>query len=222
MTFAPKMFLVQLLRKPKILDFFPKNQIGGTGRTSARVSMKRKKEVKLTTPDLVILALLSERPMHGYEINQQLGYRNASDWVEISKPQIYYSLEKLVNGNVIAPASDPDSTQGPDRQKFKVTRIGREKLVEALKDSKWSQQRPPTPFQTWMALSPNLNRANRRKMIDLRIAYVSVQITEERETLKTILSDSGPMVKVASQMVDLCIRQYEVELAWLAEIKSQN
>jgi len=47
-----------------------------------RKAVKRKKQVagdqprgnetRLTTPDLVILSLLAERPMHGYEVNATL------------------------------------------------------------------------------------------------------------------------------------------------------
>jgi len=34
--------------------------------------MKIKSSEKLTTPDLVLLSLLAERPMHGYEANALL------------------------------------------------------------------------------------------------------------------------------------------------------
>ncbi len=102
--------------------------------------------VKPTTPDLVILALLSERPMHGYEIIQELNYRDAKDWVEISKPQIYYSLEKLHRNKFIALASDQEAPSGPDRQTFKITTLGKTSLNERLKSVTWTNQRPPTPF----------------------------------------------------------------------------
>ena len=55
----------------------------------------REASATLTTPDLVILSLLAERPMHGYEVNVELERRQARDWVAISRPQIYYSLAKL-------------------------------------------------------------------------------------------------------------------------------
>ena len=55
----------------------------------------------VTTPDLVILSLLAERPMHGYEVNAELERRQARDWVAISRPQIYYSLEKLTRQGLL-------------------------------------------------------------------------------------------------------------------------
>ena len=51
-----------------------------------------KRKLGLTTPDLVLLSLLAERPMHGYQANLELERREIRDWAGISRPQIYYSL----------------------------------------------------------------------------------------------------------------------------------
>ena len=56
---------------------------------------KRKRKLDLTTADLVVLSLFSERPMHGYEANLELERREIRDWAGISRPQVYYSLDKL-------------------------------------------------------------------------------------------------------------------------------
>ncbi len=60
-------------------------------RRGARAARK----LALTTPDLVLLSLLAERPMHGYQANLELERREIRDWAGISRPQVYYSLEKL-------------------------------------------------------------------------------------------------------------------------------
>ena len=65
--------------------------------------MATKKQTKtrrpvLTIPDLVVLGLLSEGPMHGYEIVAELERREVKDWAGISRPQVYYSLDKLAKG----------------------------------------------------------------------------------------------------------------------------
>jgi DNA-binding PadR family transcriptional regulator len=48
-----------------------------------------------TTPDLVLLSLLVEQPVTGYQANLELERRNIHDWAGISRPQVYYSLGKL-------------------------------------------------------------------------------------------------------------------------------
>ena len=59
----------------------------------------RKRE--LTTPDLVLLSLLAERPMHGYQANAELERREVRDWAGISRPQVYYSIEKLGRSGLV-------------------------------------------------------------------------------------------------------------------------
>ena len=63
--------------------------------------MRNGKLAKWTTPDLVILSLLAERGMHGYEVNLELERRCVRDWAGISRPQVYYSLEKLAAAGLI-------------------------------------------------------------------------------------------------------------------------
>src|SRR5436853_184716 len=62
---------------------------------------RRARRVELTTPDLVLLSLLAERPMHGYQANLELERREIRDWANVSRPQVYYSLEKLARGGLI-------------------------------------------------------------------------------------------------------------------------
>jgi Fe2+ or Zn2+ uptake regulation protein len=57
--------------------------------------MKALSSEKLTIPDLVLLSLLAERPMHGYQVNALLEFRKVRDWAGVSRPQVYYSLDKL-------------------------------------------------------------------------------------------------------------------------------
>ena len=54
--------------------------------------MTKKAKTELTTPDLVLLSLLAERPMHGYQANAELVRREIKDWAGISRPQVLYRL----------------------------------------------------------------------------------------------------------------------------------
>src|SRR2546428_14003016 len=88
---------------------------GGTGAAREKLVMI-KDRATVTTPDLVILSLLAERPMHGYEVNAELERRQARDWVAISRPQIYYSLEKLARGGLLNELEDSGPALGADRR----------------------------------------------------------------------------------------------------------
>ncbi|HTS88521.1 MAG TPA: PadR family transcriptional regulator [Gemmatimonadales bacterium] len=174
----------------------------------------------LTLPDLVVLCLLAERPMHGYELNQELERREVRDWAGISRPQVYYSLRKLAKGGRVVTARQEGERQGPERQVWRLSRAGHRELVKALGREEWVVQRPPPPFLTWLALSPFAHPADRVRLVQRRRSYLEEQLARERATLEAILADTGPMVRVASLMVRLVIRQWEVELEWLSEVES--
>ncbi|HXW98003.1 MAG TPA: PadR family transcriptional regulator [Gemmatimonadales bacterium] len=172
----------------------------------------------LTLPDLVVLSLLAERPMHGYELNQELERREVRDWAGISRPQVYYSLKKLARSGHLAKALPAGGSAGPERQVWRISAAGRRGLAQALAREEWAVQRPPPPFLTWMALSPFADPADRSRLLRRRRAFLEEQIAKERTTLEAILRDSGPMVAPAAQIVRLAIRQWEIELEWLAEV----
>jgi DNA-binding PadR family transcriptional regulator len=177
---------------------------------------------ELTLPDLVVLSLLSERPMHGYELNLELERREVRDWAGISRPQVYYSLKKLARSGHLARVTEgKGSGSGPERQVYRLSPSGRRALSRALAREEWATQRPPPPFLTWMALSAYAEPADRLRLIRRRRAFLEEQLAKERATLDAILADTGPMVASAAQIVRLVIRQWEAEVEWLDEIEGE-
>ena len=175
----------------------------------------------LTLPDLVVLSLLRERPMHGYELNQELERREARDWAGISRPQVYYSLKKLAASGHLNRA-EGESLAGPERQVFRLSAAGRRALSAALAREEWAIQRPAPPFLTWLILSSNAQPEDRLRLIRRRREYLEEQLARERKTLGEILADTGVMVVAAAHVVRLVIRQWEVELEWLAEVEKSE
>src|SRR5215468_4140650 len=86
----------------------------------------------LTVPDLVVLSLLAERPMHGYEVVAELERRQVHDWANVSRPQVYYSLEKLQRLGLLRLAADEEPAAGPERRVLTTTPAGRARLADAL------------------------------------------------------------------------------------------
>ena len=80
--------------------------------------MRNGKRSGLTTPDLVILSLLAERGMYGYQVNLELERRCVRDWAAISRPQIYYSLEKLAAAGLIRAGDSDEPSAGLERRVF--------------------------------------------------------------------------------------------------------
>src|SRR5271168_2430286 len=102
---------------------------------------EKRAEIKPTTPDLVLLSLLAERPMHGYQANAELERRQIRDWAGVSRPQVYYSLDKLARLGMIRDATNRGPAGGPERSVFATSAKGRAALAEALDRDEWAVQR---------------------------------------------------------------------------------
>lgn len=176
---------------------------------------------RLTVADLVVLALLHERPMHGYAASAELEYREARDWAGISRPQVYYSLKKLAEQGDVAPAGEggDDPAAGPERRVYAPTEKGREALAAALERADWAEQRPPPAFLTWMALAHHARPGAIARQVRRRRAFLEREAARERETLASFGDGGGPAHTAARLMVDLTVRQFEAELAWLGEVE---
>ena len=60
----------------------------------------------LTTADVVVLSLLTERAMHGYDLISEYERQEVVDWASVSKAQVYYALQKLERLGLIEASAD--------------------------------------------------------------------------------------------------------------------
>ena len=175
-------------------------------------------QTRLTIPDLVILSLLAERPMHGYEVNATLEDRNIRDWAPVSRPQIYYSLDKLTKLRLIRITSHDSPTAGPERRVLQTTALGRERLADALEAKKWIHQKVHDPFLIWLALSWQARPRIFRKQLNSRKKFLEERLVEERATLDDVMAEVGHPYHEAVWMLELTIERLNNELRWVERI----
>ncbi len=194
----------------------------------------------LTTPDLVLLSLLAERPLHGYEANLELERRQVNDWAGISRPQVYYSLEKLALAGFVravpfrpppsrpsrgSPQTPPRSpsvstsrptlSAGPQRHTFATTAQGRRALRAALDREAWTTQRDRPPFLTWLALSWQTLPPTFQRQLRRRRNFLHRELAREQATLRAVRKEVGHFHHEAVWMLSLVIAQFNTELRWL-------
>ena len=183
--------------------------------------MRKGSGLKLTTPDLVLLSLLAERPMHGYQANAELERREIRDWAGISRPQVYYSLEKLERAGLIRLQATDEPAAGPERNSFETTVKGRAALAEALERKDWTTQRERPAFLTWLALSWQASPQTVWKQLRKRGEYLKREIAREQKTRTSILAEVGHPYHEAVWMVSLMIEQFRTELHWLKRVNQE-
>jgi DNA-binding PadR family transcriptional regulator len=175
----------------------------------------------LTTPDLVLLSLLAERPMHGYEANLELERRQVRDWAGISRPQVYYSLEKLAGLGFIRAANSDEPLAGPERSVFATSARGRAALADALENEEWTAQRERPPFLTWMALSWQARPGIFARQLQQREKFLEKELAREEVTLREVRAEVGHRFHEAVWMLSLAIEQIRTELRWARKLSRE-
>jgi len=183
--------------------------------------MAAAKKRELTVPDLVLLSLLAERPMHGYQANLELERRQVQDWAGISRPQVYYSLEKLERLGMIREAGDPKAALGPERRVLATTLKGRRALALALEREEWTTQRDRPPFLTWMALSWQARPTVVRRQLKRRKQFLQQELASEEQTLSAVKKEVGHRFHEAVWMIGLLTEQFRTELRWLSKVERE-
>lgn len=185
--------------------------------------MKTVSREKLTTPDLVLLSLLAERPMYGYQVNAVLEERKVRDWAGVSRPQIYYSLDKLAAlGLLEAHESPNESPAGPERRLFATTDEGRQGLANALERDDWTEQTERPAFLTWLALSWQCRAGVFGRQVKRRRDFLAHTLRCRQATLQDVLNEVGHPYHEAVWMLSLTIEQIKIELAWLEQVERES
>lgn len=97
-------------------------------------------ETTLTDAELVILSLINEQPMHGYQVEQEITDRNMRTWTDLSTSSIYYVLQRLEKKGFIEKTADQESQKGVPRRVYQITTDGKrawkESTLQALSKPK--------------------------------------------------------------------------------------
>jgi len=156
--------------------------------------------------------------MHGYEANLELERREIRDWACISRPQVYYSLEKLQGLGLLRARKDKEPAAGPERNVLTATANGREALAGALEREDWTTQRERPPFLTWIALSWLARPGVFKTQIQRRRKFLESELAREKEVLRSVLQEVGHPYHEAVWMLKLTLEQFKTELAWLDKV----
>ncbi len=157
--------------------------------------------------------------MHGYELNKLLEARDVADWAAVSRPQVYYSLRKLADGGHLRSVESAETALGPERVVYKPTVKAAKSLKKALAEPEWMEQRPPSPFVTWVSLALLAPAETVTQQLDRRMRFLEKEIDREEETLRALLSEDGRDAAVARALIEFAIVQFRAEAATINALR---
>jgi DNA-binding PadR family transcriptional regulator len=111
----------------------------------------------MTKNDLVVLGLLKEQPMYGYQIKHQIELRKLDQWAQVSLASIYYTLNRLEEKDCIS-AHHEKVGKMPERIVYRLTPKGEKRLSRLVEKALVSDQIPDTDFAVGIAFMYGLEK----------------------------------------------------------------
>ncbi|MGD2040074.1 MAG: DUF4388 domain-containing protein [Anaerolineae bacterium] len=168
-----------------------------------------------TKIDLLLLGLLLDRPMHGYELYQQIQSEGIDTWFNVSAAGVYYSLGKLHDHDLVA-ESRQQGGRSSRKSIYRLTEKGRTAFFAAMDTHLVSQEDLQLDYDLVVFL---LNRVPMRRALprlEQHQAHLAHQ-AREVETLWVALRENGRS-PLKEAILDHRRRFLEMEQAWLADV----
>jgi DNA-binding PadR family transcriptional regulator len=165
---------------------------------------------------LVILGLLRERPLYGYEIKHIIEDR-MGDWTNIAFGSIYYALDKLEEDELIEEVTTEQEGGRPSRTIYAITAAGRQAFLRLLRQVWQDVERQYYTFDIGLTFLEALPREEAKQYLRQRIATLErilVHIEEHRR--EQLALEEVP--RLAAAVFDHGLVHYRAELAWTRDL----
>jgi DNA-binding PadR family transcriptional regulator len=111
----------------------------------------------MTKNDLVVLGLLREQPMYGYQIKQQVEERQLNHWAHVSLASIYNTLNRLQLRGLITSRHEKVGKM-PERTVYRLTPKGEKGLAKLVQKALTSEKIPEDDFSVGIAFMYGLDK----------------------------------------------------------------
>jgi DNA-binding PadR family transcriptional regulator len=167
---------------------------------------------------LVILGLLKEKPLHGYEI-KQLIEEQMGDWTSIAFGSIYFALKKLFDEGFIVHMGQEKVGNRPSRSVYSITKKGENEFLSLVQGIWQKFEREYYSLDIAIAFSPSLPVKELRDYIEARIriqenALQHVQSHKSEQLARAEVPQRARLIFSHSE------HHMKAELMWLKELLS--
>jgi DNA-binding PadR family transcriptional regulator len=169
----------------------------------------------MTKTDILLLGLLLDRPMHGYELYQQIQAEGIDNWFVVSAAGVYYSLRKLRDQGLVVESRQ--RKRGSSRKSiFRLTEKGRSAFLSAMETELASREKAYLDYDLAIYLLNRLPLERALPRLEERQAFLAEQAQEVQEIMSAERNNSSEPLKLA--ILDHKLRYLAMEQEWLAGV----
>ena len=161
--------------------------------------------------ELLLLGLLRQENMHGYQLHEFIN-RNMSSCVDLKKPTAYYLLEKMVEAGWINEIQEQEGNR-PPRNVFQLTAEGEAAFQRLLRENISTYHSTHFADDIGLAFLDTLPKQEARTLLDMRRTIIVNTLAKAQLV---------PPHPGSSQLViEHLVHHLQSELAWLDQVISR-
>jgi PadR family transcriptional regulator, regulatory protein PadR len=168
--------------------------------------------------ETLVLGMLAEEPMYGYEVLERLRERGGSEWAGIARASVYQALQRLERDGY-ASARAESGREGPDRRRYRLTRAGRSRLRESILEGFDAEGPYETDAAVPLAFCHLLDPVEARDAIARREALVRYRIARLAEERARVKNANVPGRALAVRLLEEQEAFADAELSTLAAVR---
>jgi DNA-binding PadR family transcriptional regulator len=165
---------------------------------------------QLTSLGISVLALLRERPMHGYEMFQTLVQRHADRIVKVRPGSLYHVVDRLTDEKLIRRAATARDGRRPERVVYEITDAGAEALGQRVRELIATPVAEFPQFVVALAEIDILDDDAAVTAVDDRVGALEARAAEIMA-----LRDAGVTPAAYLVVLDYLLATMQTELSWL-------
>jgi DNA-binding PadR family transcriptional regulator len=174
--------------------------------------------VEVARVDVLVLGLLAEEPLHGYELIERFRSRALGRWTEVGRASVYQALKRLEDGGMVSGKAQ-EGAGGPDRRVYRITRPGRDALRKGLLERFGVEAGYRSDAAAAIGQVHALPAAEARAGLGEREAALRALAEGAAADRARLKVAKGPANAVARRMLELQERLARTELDWLASLR---
>jgi DNA-binding PadR family transcriptional regulator len=141
--------------------------------------------------ELVVLGLLNEMSMHGYQLYHEIEKRNMEAWAQVNLASVYNTLDRLRRGKMVEAKKEKPGKM-PEREVFQITPKGKKELSRQVEEALTDSRMPENNFCVGMAFLSGLSKKKAAECLEIKIK----QMKKVEQHLKNLLTDQGGKMPV--------------------------
>jgi DNA-binding PadR family transcriptional regulator len=161
--------------------------------------------------DLIILGMLLTGPQHGYRLKQQAGMVFGQG--ALHNNLVYPLLRRFMANKWVTKKTVPGE-RGQNRQQYAITPLGRQTLMERLRDFSEQDAHSEDAFRLRVGFFQMLPAGDRERILELR-----ERALHARDQVLSNLRNAMNLGIYAGEVVGFLREQTESELAWIAHLR---